>query len=286
MVSLSRAFLSLVPVLLAIVNGLAWAGESALVTVTGAAPVKYESQTQPVTIYACNDTTVHHKISWNGKNRVSVPYGQRIEDGKRFFISKYYVASPPLPNSFAADEPLILGVLSEDHFVMAKPEQNVDVFMNYTLLKPIELGFLSVDYAGVDNDNDLANCVDQGVNFVPINIRCPSFEYTDGKAAGLGKGIAQLARKSDDGGLTDKGQLFIPLNLDTKLPLEGCTVEILNDIILDHQVYFGTSQEHAQTLDLTYAYKAFLNGQEPVRLYCKTRPENEPAEGCQPVVLE
>lgn len=261
------------------------ADESAFVTFTGEAPAKYEQSKQPLTLYACNNTQIDLHMEWNKENRNKVPYGFQTKDGKDFFISKYYIASPPLPNSFSAGKPLILGVLSEDHFPLFEPEMNVNVFMNYKLLKPIQLGFLSVNYS--NGGSGIDNCIDQNINTIPINIRCPSFEYTKDDKIGLGKGIAQLSRvKNSNGQLTDEGQLFIPLNIETKKALEHCTVEILNDIIAEHQVYFGSADHYQEKLDLTHAYEAYKRQGKHVNLYCRARPEEEPATGCNPILFE
>jgi len=258
------------------------ASESAFVTLSGAAPFEFEGQQQPLTVYACNNTAVPLEMKWTEENLEKLPYGTQSKDGKNFFISKYYVASPPLPNSFSSGQPLILGVLSVDHFEVTKAGQNIDIFMDYERLKPIELGYLTVDYTA--GDDDVANCADQGINTIPINIRCPSFEYREGNKVGLGKGIAQLSRNTPSGGLSDKGQLFIPLDIENKQALEGCTVKIVNDIILDHQIYFGTTENHEATIDLTQAYIAYKNNKTPVNLFCRSRPKNQPAEGCHPIL--
>lgn len=253
-------------------------GESAYVTFSGAAPKKYESDSQPLTLYGCNNTKVAHNMQWSKSNKKEIPYGHQSNDGKDYFISKYYVASPPLPNTFSPDQPLILGVLSKDHFSLTEADQNVDIVMDYTLLKPIELGFLTVDYS--HEEDGVASCLDQEINVVPINIRCPSFEYASGGKTGLGKGIAQLDRNAKDGVLGKHGKLFIPLNVESKVPLEGCTVEVLNDIILEHEVFFGTPDNHQEKINLTQAYNAFNSGGKNVMLYCKARAPEQKAKGC------
>ena len=276
---------------------LSCAGKTARVSFTGEAPKIYQDHKQPLTMYACNDTTISHSIEWGKNNPKTIPFGPQNKGDEIFFISKYYIASPPLPNQFVADAPLILGVLSEDHFTLNNANQKVDIFMDYQLLKAIQLGFIPVNYASneamMSGEANLSYCMKEQINKIPINIRCPEFNYTEygkkttGKANGLGKGIAQLARvKNKVGGLTTKGQLFIPLDVQTKEVLKECTVEILNDIILEHQIYFGTAEKYHEKIDLTQAYQTYKYSGEPVSLYCKARPNNEPAEGCNPVVLQ
>lgn len=260
------------------------------VTITGGAPTKYQDKKQPLSLYACNNTSIPYSIEWNKENSLKIPYGLQVKDGKEYFISKYYIASPPLPNRFAANTPLILGVLSEDHFNLEKANQKVDIFMDYKLLKPIQLAFIPVNYTSNNSENSF--CIDHDINKIPINIRCPEFNYTKygkektGKSKGLGKGIGQLKRgKNTSGELTDKGQLFIPVekvNKTTKA-LENCTVEIVNDILFEHQIYFGTAEKHHEKIDLTLAYKTYKETGESVNLYCKARPEDEPAAGCNPI---
>jgi len=261
---------------------LAYACESAYVTFTGEAPEKYEQDKQPLTLYACNNITIEHSMKWGKKNKETIPYGHISKGGKDFFISKYYVASPPLPNSFSPEVPLTLGVLSEDHFILTGEGEKANIFMDYKLLKPIKLGFLPVNYS--NGESEITSCIDKKVNTIPINIRCPSFKYTEGDKIGLGKGIAQMARTKKEGRLTAKGQLFLPLDLETNKALKNCTVEIINDIILEHQVYFGTADNHYEKIDLTKAYEDYKNYSKEVNLYCKVRPKNEPATGCNPIL--
>jgi len=260
---------------------------SARITFTGDAPEKYKNDTQPLSIYACNNTTISHSIKWGKKNHKKIPFGHHRKDGKEYFISKYYIASPPLPNKFVAKEPLILGVLSEDHFALENAKQNVNIFMNYRKLKPIHLAFIPVSYT--NHETGSLDCIEQNINKIPINIRCPEFEYTDhekkitGKSTGLGKGIGQLKRTEQGGILLTEGDLFIPIDITTKKALQNCTVEIVNDIMLEHQIYFGTAEKHDQKIDLTGAYETYQLTKEPMSLYCKARPENEPATGCNPI---
>jgi len=260
------------------------AGEFSSVTFTGEAPKKYEKDKQPITLYACNNTQIEHSMQWKKKNKKIIPYGHQSKNGKDFFISKYYVASPPLPNSFLPDIPLTLGVLSEDHFELTEQDKEAEIFMNYKLLKPVKLGFLPVNYSS--GENEIATCIDQNVDTIPINIHCPSFKYIKGDKKGLGKGIAQLARVKKEGRLTANGQLFIPLDIETNKALKNCTVEIVNDIILEHQVYFGTAEKYHEKIDLTKAYEAYKSHHKEVSLYCKVRPKNEPASGCNPILLD
>ncbi len=266
------------------------ASGTARINFTGAAPQKYEGDKQPLSLFACNNTSIAHSIEWGKENPLTVPFGRQVKEGQEYFISKYYIASPPLPNKFVANHPLILGVLSEDHLVLDRTNQRVDVFMDYQLLKPIKLAFIPVNYTS--NEREVKSCVDQNINKVPINIRCPEFNYTShgqqttGQSTGLGKGIGQLLRKTIAGELTTVGDLFIPLDLETEEALNGCTVEIVNDIILEHQVFFGSAAAHHEKIDLTKAYHAYKQSKKHVNLYCKVRPVNEPAAGCNPVLPE
>jgi len=257
------------------------ASESAYVNLTGAAPSEYENKKQPLTIYACDNTEIHTEMKWKERNIRKIPFGWHRKGDKDFFISKYYIASPPLPNSFSAGQPLTLGVLSVDHFSINKHDERVDVFMDYKRLKPIELGYLTVDYSA--NSHDSKSCIDKNINVIPINIRCPSFRYTKGNKTGLGKGIAQLSRNVVNGRLSHHGQLFIPLEIETKQALKGCTVEVLNDIILDHQIYFDTSDGPKTKINLTKAYHAYKDKNRAVNLFCRSREKNQPPSGCRPV---
>ena len=102
--------------------------KTAKVNFSGVAPTQYENDKQPLSIYACNNTSIPHNIEWGKPNLKKIPYGHQVKDGKEYFISKYYIASPPLPNNFDADKPRILGVLSEDHFALENIHQEMDIF--------------------------------------------------------------------------------------------------------------------------------------------------------------
>lgn len=259
-----------------------------IVDLTGTAPDQYLGDQQPLTVFTCGGQAFEHHMKWQQNNPIKLPYGWQGEGEDRYFISQYYIASPPLPNQFVANTPLILGVLSEDHFAVNEPEKEVSVLMDYRLLEPVKLGFMPVNYAGVSQTD---SCVDLKVNHIPINIRCPRFTYTPygrdktGKTKGLGKGIGLLSRKPlEGGGLSDEGQLFIPLDPESEVALEGCEVEVVNDILSDHLVYFDTALGPRQTLDLSEAYRFFLNAGKPVGLSCQLRPEDQPAAGCRPAM--
>ena len=261
------------------------------VNLTGTAPAQYLNDKQPLTVFTCGGGAYQHHMGWTGDNPIELPYGWQGNGEGRHFISQYYIASPPLPNQFVADTPLILGVLSQDHFSVDDPKRPVEVFMDYRLLEPIKLGFMPVDYIGGVNTlaQGAASCLDLGVNQIPINIRCPEFTFTaygrsiTGKETGLGKGIGLLSRKTDQAGMMlNEGQLFIPLDPHTDVSLEGCTVEVVNDVLPDHQVYFDTPRGLEQTLDLTQAYRTFLHSGQQVGLYCRMRPVDQPATGCLP----
>jgi hypothetical protein len=259
------------------------------VNVTGTAPAEFQEDKQPLTVFTCGGQAFEHHMRWQEDNPIELPFGWQGEGEGRYFISQYYIASPPLPNQFVADTPLILGVLSEDHFVVNDPARVVTVDMDYRLLEPVKLGFMPVAYGGFGEQD---SCVDLQVNHVPINIRCPEFTYTPygraktGASKGLGKGIGMLSRKPLDGGLSDEGQLFIPLHPESEVALEGCTVEVVNDILLHHQVSFVTAHGPRQTLDLSQAYRDFQRSGQPVGLWCRARPADQPAAGCQPAMPE
>ncbi len=254
--------------------------QTAQITFTGITPTKYINDSQPLTIYACNNTTIKSSMRWKKRVVRKIPYGWQTKNGKRFYLSKYYIASPPVPNSFAVGKPLTLGVLSIDSFSILNAGENVNVFMDYKKLKPIELKDIAVNYSANADGED--SCLDKNVNEVPINIRCPSFEYTNNQGIGLGKGIALLSRITDGKKLTHLGKLFIPTNIQTKHPLEKCTVEILNDIILDQEVFFETNSGPKEKIDLTEAYHAYNNNDQEVYLSCRTREEGEIPTGCLP----
>lgn len=263
--------------------------DSATLVFTGSAPAKYQSLPQPVQLLACNNTQIDTEMAWTQETLKRVPYGWQDDGENQFFISKYYVASPPLPKTFEPGKPITLGVLSQDHFSLTEDGEMVPIFFDYTLLDPIELADIKVDYG--NRFDGVASCADYGINTIPINIRCPSFKYRGSGHYGLGKGAAQLTREQKHGVLSNYGYLFTPLrivhqaDMQQNPPLEGCTVEVLNDVILKHQVYFGTPSDHARKIDLTQAYRNYkANPREPVSLYCRPRPENQPAAGCEPAL--
>lgn len=266
----------------------ALAGDRGWVNFTGMAPQAYEKQQQPLTVFACNNTAVSLDMQWGTDNIREVPFGLEFAGDQPYFISKYYIASPPLPNQFVSGTPLILGVLSQDHFRLDGGPEMAEVFMDYRLLKPVQLGFLPVSYQSSERGE--ASCLDLGINQIPINIRCPEFEYTaygqkiTGQKKGLGKGIGQLARvKTKTGELKDHGQLFIPLDVASQKPLKDCTVEIVNDIMFAHQVFFGKASDHQSIINLTQAYERHQHSGESVGLYCRPRPVDQPAAGCVPL---
>ncbi|GAB4198186.1 MAG: hypothetical protein Tsb002_32930 [Wenzhouxiangellaceae bacterium] len=237
----------------------------------GKSPVA-DSPVQPVTLYGCNQT-VESELFWGTDNQIvgDIPYGNHVsESGKAYHISKYYIVSPPAfrkaPEQGKAQKPPYIGLVTPDNFSFQGKQPAQIVYFDYRILKPTYLTYVTVDY---NHKNDRGeSCADLGVNLIPVNTQCHDFPWRNG-AKGA-SGIGETTQSSN--------RIFLPLLKPESDPLQ-CDVTILNDILLDHEVFFvDHNKQQTTTVSLTEHH----NNKQAIKLACYRRPANEAPAGCCP----
>lgn len=231
----------------------------------GSSPVNSKSL-QPVTLFGCNNTVFKTKIEWDARNQVigDVPYGPHVsKSGKRYFVSKYYVASPPAFRSVTDKEDPYIGLVIPDRFVFrgGRPAQIVN--LDYKILKPTFLQDIPVDFNY--SKDDIPSCNSQKVTSIPINTVCKDFPWNIG-AEGA-SGIGQLTN--------DGGTAFLPFLHKNKDPL-NCDVTLLDDVLLDHEAYFLSNRKLTKTVSLTALYEK----SQMMKLVCIPRAPDDIPAGC------
>ena len=123
------------------------------------------------------------------------------------------------------------------------------------------------------------SCGDLGVDLIPLNIRCKDFLWRNKPSTGSireAKGASGIGRLKNEKG---QNQVFLPSYGPNGEDCLDCTITILDDILLNHEVFFATEDGFSKTISLTDFYKK--NGHEmPIPLAC--RPRFELPAGCKP----
>lgn len=231
---------------------------------------------QPVTLFGCNNTIFRALVNWEMPNQVfgDVTYGASVsKSGKKYFVAKYYIASPPAYLGSKYQGEVYLGLVTPDRFVFQgrRPAQIVN--MDYQILKPISLKEVNVDfnYSGQGEPS----CLSRNVTSIPINTACKDLPWKAGAEGASGIGHLKL--------LNDSAQVFLPiLNADTEQPAQ-CDVTLLDDVMLDHEVYFvsdgNKTNSRSKTVSLT---KHYLERRD-LKLICMPRKPSDIPAGCGPV---
>lgn len=227
---------------------------------------KAKEKPQKVMFLGC-DTQKVYEFNWQEKGqKIAVPYhisDQRCPNGS-CYASKYYMASPPV---FAGKQ-AILGQLKPDYFTWHADNLNQSVVMDYSVLAPLTLGEIHANF----NHNPASgqqSCDQQKVTFVPINIDCPDLPRIHGKMGASGIGFL----KSTNG----KSQIFIPhMGPEKNKTSVQCSVSILDDIILGHDIYFDDDGTYKKTISMTKLY----NNNEYMNFVCKKRQVGDVPVGC------
>ncbi len=239
---------------------------------------------QEVSLYGC-DTIVttrytrwngEENLEWNVKNQVltGIPYGEQEKDGRSYYISKYYMASPPvmepLEGSGNSEQKAIIGLVIPDQFTFfgEKPVQIVN--LNYNILEPVYLNYVDVDYEYVDRAKN-PTCGDLGVDLIPLNIQCKDFRWLNQVSTNSiqdaqgASGIARLYNKKG------QRQVFLPSYEPGEECLD-CEITILDDILIDHEVFFVDGERLVKSISLTDFYENYGN-KRSIGLSCRLREE-------------
>lgn len=237
---------------------------------------------QEVSLYGCNThittTATIGDLRWDTDNQVlpDVPHGYQQKGDQIYYVSKYYMASPPvfLAPPSDAKKPVIIGLVVPDRFTFYGEKPVQIVHLDYNILKPVFLSYVNVDYDY--EEGEYPSCASQGVDLVPLNIQCADFAWLNTEEAPLlreARGASGIAYIKND---SINSRIFLP-HYEPGAGYLNCEITVLDDILPNHEVFFLTEDGPRKQLNLTEFYlKHPLN--EEVRLVCKAR-ETLP-EGC------
>jgi hypothetical protein len=222
---------------------------------------------QPVRLYGCNNTIVNSQLFWGSQNQAlsDIPYGQfKSKTGKPYVVAKYYISSPEVLNPHSEQKPAYIGLVTPDHvtFHGAKPARIVS--LDYRILHSVYLRNVPVNFNYKYHGK---SCAEQGVTLIPIKTQCKNFLWNDG-ALGA-SGIGQLSTHP-------VSTAFILTRKKNKDPLD-CRVTLLDDVMLNHEVFFATKNGMVKTIDLTKLY----NESKPMELICIPRKITDIPAGCR-----
>jgi len=189
-------------------------------------------------------------LHWNTKNQVvnNIPFGHQKDtiNGKDFYVSKYYIASPPVVNKSAGI--FDIGLITPDEFTFKGDKPSQMVYLDYNILKKMKIEYFPINYS---KSFDKLN-----INLVPFKVECKDFPWTNKKNIKNAKGasgIGALNRKKNI------DSLFLPYYFDKKKnkKILDCKVTILNDILLDHKILFvHPDGKKSETINLKDYYNS------------------------------
>jgi hypothetical protein len=226
---------------------------------------------QGVTILACN-TKTDIKISWGENNQsYNLPYGEVASETEgEYFISKYYLASPPVNNQV---ENAILGQLRPDNFSFnekgsrqnPRDKFSKDIEVTYSVLPAVSVGEIKTDFTYIDETTP-ESCKQQGVKLVPINIKCDDFPRLNGRYGASGVGFLESSSPND--------KIFVPKFGDGSARPLNCSATILDDIVLKHNITFSNGEK---TVDMARLY----SDKQAMQFVCVKREPGDIPKGCR-----
>lgn len=237
---------------------------------------------QEVSLYGCNTEATtripifngQKNLEWDAKNQVlpGVPYGYREEGGKRYFVSKYYMPSPPVfkKNGKNDSTTVNIGLVIPDRFTFfgEKPVQIVN--LDYEILEPVYLNFVDVSY-DYKIDNATQSCAEMKVDLIPLNIQCKDFRWINKYSTPAiidAKGASGIAQLRND---TLRNRVFLP-SYKVEDEFLDCQITILDDIMLHHEVFFvNESGDLVKTINLTDFYKRNFGLKTKLNIACGVR---------------
>jgi hypothetical protein len=225
----------------------------------------HHAKTQDLELFGCNTSITLGSKFWNGPNGFEwnkanqvlsgIPYGLQTEDSTKeeFYVSKYYIASPPVFKPNGQKDPNTLydiGIVTPDEFVLdgVKPVQMV--YMDYNILKSMYIEYIDITF---DSSFD-----ELGVDFIPFRVECNDFPWQDANGIKGGKGASGIGATHKDS--TNVSKLFLPYYYSNGSEGKGttpilkqylnCEVTLLNDILFHYEVFFVVNGQKYTSLNL------------------------------------
>ncbi|CAL2055126.1 hypothetical protein [Tenacibaculum sp. 190524A05c] len=218
-------------------------------------------------------------FSWNTANQEvsGIPFGHQKNKTnnrkfKNFYVSKYYIASPPVVQKSKTgnkdDDLYDIGLITPDNFVFDGVKPNQLVYLDYSILKKTYIDYIPVHY---DKSFDKLN-----VYLIPFKVESPDFPWKDTKVIKNAKGASGIGALNKRDSIN---KLFLPYNYINKEKKHlQFKVSILNDILLDHKIFFMIDGKKRETINLNEYYKKY--GKKKIVL--KVVKRKKPPCGCLP----
>jgi hypothetical protein len=261
----------------------------------GKSPVPSQTK-QELTLYGCNtmvrittnDSVLYvttdsvwrkeKSLTWDSSGQVfvDIPYGTYGKGQNQYFVSKYYMASPPVfetkvssKNKMDSVKIANIGLVIPDQFTFFGEKPVQIVHLDYTILEPVYLNYVGINYNYTSGTEK--SCTDLGIDLVPLNIQCADFAWIDKKGSKIvgAKGASGIGRVRNEDG---QRQVFLPSYVSDSTNFLDCEITILDDIIKGYDVSFVTDQGQVKSLNLTDFHKNnSKNGK--INLTCKSRTQ-------------
>jgi hypothetical protein len=236
---------------------------------------------QEISLMGCNTEVTSRdryflgdtNLKWGASNQIfkDVPYGWQTDEGRSYHVSKYYLASPPVMKTPYDGKQVNIGLVLPDHFSFFGDKPAQLVRLDYSVLEPVYLNFIPVEYETKED----SSCLKLGVNLIPLVIECQDFNWRSDGPTPAAKGASGIARiKNED----NQRQVFLP-SYQYQDDYLNCNLTILDDIILKHDIWFKTSEGLQKSINMTQFYSNPVMKNTSILLHCKSRNVNPP--GCQ-----
>ena len=212
-----------------------------------ATPSFHLGKYQKYSIFGCNtiiSDSVMTQPPYNSKRRSpnqvlsDVPCGWQVDNNtkERYYVSKYYIASPPLLKIGKSDTLYDLGIVTPDAFELIGDKPVQLVYMDYNVLKPLYIEYLPIEFDSTFKNFETAT--------VPFQVECKGFSWLDTNGLIGAKDASNIGYLKNNS--IPKGQLFLPYyykqgksaNDSVKVYLD-CQVTILNDILFHQEMFFN-----------------------------------------------
>lgn len=250
---------------------------------------KYKQQ--PVELLGCNTVVTNKEkkywknapqgLDWKKKNQVfeNLPYGYQFDDKhkKNYYVSKYYIASPPVFIRDKKGKPTKetnydVGIVTPDQFTFRGEKPVTNIYLEYDILKLVKIQYIPIKLNKSFKGKDILG--------IPFSVECKDFPRKDKgmyKNAKGASGIGYIDLKAKHG-----KQFFLPyFEEGTDKKYLNCELSILDDILLNYTIYFKVNGEKRYTIDLKEFYQQHRNDKKlEIELFCE--PRDELPCGCVP----
>lgn len=244
---------------------------------------------QTVSLYGCNTRitingshwNASDSLQWNTSNQIldSVPFGPQRDTltGDSFYISKYYIAAPPVIKANVKQpykSQFNIGKVIPDVFSFDGDHPMQLVYFDYSRFRLMQVQFVRVHL-----DPSFTRA---GIHILPINIDCKDFPWVNLTGATGITGASGIGDLQPDTSGNFSG-LFLPYyytnSAQTDSTFLHCEITILNDIIPYFECYFEVEGNRFTKLNLgemknkKIVVKAFPRLGEPMPCGCR-KPED------------